>query len=218
MNWLTSFLRIGFGLVFLAAGVSKIAHPVDFAQIIFNYQMVPDLLVNPMALLLPWVEVVCGAALVTNCLVRGAASILSVLLLLFLGALWFNISRGLDVNCGCFSVDPLAKGNLLQSAVRDTILFAVGLVVLWRAFADVARQQASAQLWRELRTPRASRKNAGGLPGDIPAQPVSASVQPIVQNGTLVVGRDAQAEASSVNEELVSPVRLPGEEDSSLPR
>ncbi|MBU1003293.1 MAG: DoxX family membrane protein [Proteobacteria bacterium] len=208
MNWLTALLRIGFGLVFIAAGVGKIAHPAAFAQIIYNYQMVPDLLVNPMAMILPWVEVVCGMALVTNCLVRGAAFILSVLLLIFLGALWFNISRGLDVGCGCFSVDPQAKGNLLHYAVRDTILFAVGLVVLWRAFADVASRQASARLWHELATPRTLRKKAGDLRGDAPARPV-------IEDGTLLVGPATQAEAPSGNEGLVSPVPLPGEKQDN---
>ncbi|BBD07934.1 MauE/DoxX family redox-associated membrane protein [Desulfovibrio ferrophilus] len=205
MTWLTAILRIGFGLVFMAAGVSKIIHPVDFSQVIYNYQMVPDLLVNPMAIILPWVEVVCGAALVTNCFARGASFILSFLLLIFLGALWFNISRGLDVGCGCFTADPQAKGNLMHSAIRDTILFSVGLIVLWRAFVDAASQQASARFWRELKAPPVSRKKSNDLLDYVPPEPT-------IRNGTLVVGMAAQSAQPDIGSDIISPVPLPGDD------
>lgn len=201
MNVLINWMRIGFGLVFVAAGVGKILYPADFAQIIYNYQMVPEMFVNPMAIILPWVELVCGVALATDCFKRGAATILSVLLLIFLGALWFNVSRGLDVSCGCFTVDPEAKGNLMQAAVRDTVLFAVGLVVLWRAFADAAARRASEKLWRQIKglpDPEERRKKAWEARLARKAKKAGkkkgkdildyAPPEPTVQDGTLVVG------------------------------
>ncbi len=39
---------------------------MEFAAIVANYQLLPDALVNPVARVLPWVEVVCGAALVAG--------------------------------------------------------------------------------------------------------------------------------------------------------
>ncbi|WP_461211112.1 MauE/DoxX family redox-associated membrane protein [Desulfocurvus sp. DL9XJH121] len=136
MNFVSALFRMAFGLMFVAASVSKILYPAEFALVVVNYQILPDMLVNPLALALPWVELVCGLALLTNCFARGAAAILNLLLLVFLGVLWFNVSRGLDVACGCFTVRPEAQGDMIQSAVRDTALLAVGLVVLWRSFAE----------------------------------------------------------------------------------
>ena len=182
MTCLFALLRVAFGLVFLVASVSKLAHPAEFAQIIVNYQLLPDMLVNPLALYLPWLELVCGAALVTNTFVRGASAVLNFLLLVFLGTLWFNVSRGLDISCGCFTVNPQAQGGMIDSAVRDTAIFALGLVVMVRAFLDARHRRWSAALWRDLKSPRLRRGRAG-LAVDVPA--------PTVKDGVLIVGMAA---------------------------
>lgn len=182
MTWLFALLRVVFGLVFIAASVGKLLHPAEFAQIIVNYQLLPDMLVNPLALYLPWLELVCGAALVTNTFVRGASAVLNFLLLVFLATLWFNVSRGLDISCGCFTVNPQAQGGMIDSAVRDTAFFALGLVVMVRAFLDARRRNSSAALWRDLRSPR-PRRGRAGLAVDVPA--------PTVKDGVLIVGMAA---------------------------
>jgi len=42
--------------IFLYASIDKIAHPAAFAKDIYNYQILPDALINLTALLLPWLE------------------------------------------------------------------------------------------------------------------------------------------------------------------
>ena len=195
MTWFFALLRVAFGLVFIVASVSKLSHPAEFAQIIVNYQLLPDMLVNPLALYLPWLELVCGTALVTNTFVRGASAVLNFLLLVFLGTLWFNVSRGLDISCGCFTVNPQAQGGMIDSAVRDTAIFALGLVVMVRAFLDARRRRWSAALWRDFKSPRPRRARAG-LAVDVPA--------PTVKDDVLIVGM-AAGEGARADEASTEP-------------
>ena len=52
--------RILLGLIFLAAALPKIADPPGFAKAIWAYGLFPPWSINPLALLLPWLELVCG--------------------------------------------------------------------------------------------------------------------------------------------------------------
>ena len=38
--------RLVLGLIFIYASVDKIYHPAEFAQVISNYQILPDALIN----------------------------------------------------------------------------------------------------------------------------------------------------------------------------
>lgn len=168
MQFVFSLLRIGFGLLFIAASVDKIMHPALFAQMVANYQILPEVLVNPVALLVPWLELVCGAALVCNAFSRGAALVLNILLAVFLAALWFNVSRGLSVACGCFTVSTEVTGSMRESAIRDSLLLPWGLIVLWRAFAEAA----------------ACRKKCAGQGLQSPEDDTAPADEPVAQQDT----------------------------------
>jgi uncharacterized membrane protein YphA (DoxX/SURF4 family) len=131
MNLLLALARIAFGLIFVWAAVDKIANPEAFAEIIYNYQIVPEPLINPAALALPWVEVVCGLALVAGVWAKGAVSILLGLMAVFMAALGYNLARGLEVACGCFSTGPESGGSMLQDLLRDAGILALGLLAAW---------------------------------------------------------------------------------------
>lgn len=147
------FSRI-LGVLFILASVDKILHPEFFAQVIVNYQVIPVALVNPIAIVLPWLELVCGIALLFRAFRRGAALIVVLMLLTFIGLMWFNVARGLDVSCGCFSVRPDAKGDMIHSVWRDTVLLLMAVVVLWRGFVEQAEAKALALLMEDIRTGR----------------------------------------------------------------
>lgn len=116
--------RIVLGLVFLFAAYEKILDPLDFAQTVFNYQILPSWAVNAVALGLPWLEGLIGVCLVAGFFLPGALSLGTGLLGVFLAALVFNMLRGLDVDCGCFgSGGPSGWASMKLSAVRDAVLF-----------------------------------------------------------------------------------------------
>jgi uncharacterized membrane protein YphA (DoxX/SURF4 family) len=141
MRLIETAARMLLGAVFIYAGWGKILDPAAFAVIIGNYQILPPALIHPAALLLPWLEMVCGICLIVGRLVRGSALIVVFLMAAFMGALAFSAAQGLDVQCGCFSNDPAASSNLLLNLLRDLILLGVALAVLLRSgrWADPVR-------------------------------------------------------------------------------
>jgi len=123
-------VRSCLGIVFLWASWDKIAHPDEFAAIIINYDILPAAAVNMTALVLPWIELICGLLLLTGRLVPGAALTIDTLLIVFILATAFNLYRGLDINCGCFSVAPGAGNETIFNLVRDSLLLAAGIWLL----------------------------------------------------------------------------------------
>ena len=90
------------GLIFAAASLHKIAQPLQFAHIIENYRILPGLLVNPAAIVLPWIELTCGLLLICGIVREASASVLFFLSGIFILAVGFNLVRGIDFDCGCF--------------------------------------------------------------------------------------------------------------------
>lgn len=124
-------IRIALGIVFLWASLGKIRDPLGFAQIIQNYQILPNVLVNPVAILLPWVEAICGLSLILGFFVRGSSLIVNLLMLSFITAFLLNVFRGIDVSCGCFSVSVKQTSTSLLVIVRDTVFLIAGLWVFY---------------------------------------------------------------------------------------
>ncbi len=108
----------------------KSQDPAGFAQATYNYRILSGQLINPMAILLPWVEIVMGIALLLGCWVPGASLLAVVLLGIFAMALCINLARGLDVDCGCFSTLQSGSGNTLWYFLRDILLLSLAFHVL----------------------------------------------------------------------------------------
>ncbi|MEW5902214.1 MAG: MauE/DoxX family redox-associated membrane protein [Acidobacteriota bacterium] len=120
-KWLLLGFRLVVGAVFVWAGILKIAGPLDFAQNIENYRFFPRGLVFPIALILPWIEVVSGAFLIVGFFKRSAALLLALLLAGFIGLVGLALLRGIDTSCGCF-------GSFSRKADLNLILADVGLL------------------------------------------------------------------------------------------
>ncbi len=131
-----TLIRFVLGQIFILAAFNKIIDPAAFADVVANYQVLPGYLVAPVALFLPWVEMICGLALVANKLTRGAALILFLLLTTFLAMLIYNMIRGLDISCGCFVTDPDAEPHTLLAMLRDSLFWIMSVTVLIGAVSD----------------------------------------------------------------------------------
>jgi Methylamine utilisation protein MauE. len=88
--------------IFIYAGVLKVLDPVQFANDIDNYKILPWPISVALAFYLPWLEIFCGLALVVRFLYRGALSILTASIVVFTLATVAAKVRGLDITCGCF--------------------------------------------------------------------------------------------------------------------
>lgn len=90
------------GGVLLGAALPKLLDPPGFAQALHGFSLLPEAFLNPMALVLPWLEALLGLALVAGLARRSAAWIALVLMLAFSGALGWNLAHGRAIDCGCF--------------------------------------------------------------------------------------------------------------------
>ena len=88
--------------IFIYAGVLKALDPVQLAHDIDHYKILPWSIGVGLAFYLPWLEIFCGLALIFRLFYRGALSILTVLVVVFLVATVGAKVRGLDITCGCF--------------------------------------------------------------------------------------------------------------------
>jgi putative oxidoreductase len=129
--WLTARARIGLGLLFIAAALPKIVDPPSFAHMIYNYRIVPGALINAMALVLPWAELLAGIALVLGIWPRSATALVGAMLAVFIVAISINLARGHAIDCGCFDVRDAGKTvaqrlfDMKADVVRD-----LGMMVL----------------------------------------------------------------------------------------
>jgi uncharacterized membrane protein YphA (DoxX/SURF4 family) len=126
--------RVILGGVFVYASVGKIADPHAFALTLFNYQLLPAELVNLSAIILPWVEMLCGVLLILGVQPLPAATVLNALLIVFAVAIGYNLARGLDFHCGCFSTSPEARSAGMVTLARDLILLIPGAICLVEAY------------------------------------------------------------------------------------
>ena len=90
------------GGVFIYAGVIKALDPIVFANDIDNYKILPWAIGVRLAFYLPWLEILCGLALIARRLYLGGLSILTALISVFIVATVAAKVRGLDITCGCF--------------------------------------------------------------------------------------------------------------------
>ncbi len=117
--------RIGLGVLFVYASLDKIWNPGLFAKNIANYRILPLPLLHITAIILPWLELLCGLALIINRFKRTANILIGSMLLFFTLAIFSAMARGLDINCGCFDqksdVVNLSSVKILENLGMLTI-------------------------------------------------------------------------------------------------
>ena len=125
--------RLILGVIFIYASYDKILHPKAFAEIVYNYQILPGGLINVTAIFLPWLEMLMGVFLIAGFWMPGTVVWCNILLVVYIGVLWFNLARGIDVNCGCFST---SKGSSIsiETILWDAAFLALSVYLLFFVF------------------------------------------------------------------------------------
>jgi len=113
-KYLLLIIRLFLGFVFIYAAVTKISEPEGFSQAIYNYKLLPLFLVNILAIILPWIELITGVLLIFGISVKENSAILNGLLIIFIIAIVISLFRGLDINCGCFGTVDGSKVGLIK--------------------------------------------------------------------------------------------------------
>jgi cytochrome bd-type quinol oxidase subunit 2 len=94
---------------------------------VYGYNLFPEVLINLIAIFLPFVELISGLSLLIGIYPRSAALIINGLLLAFILILTINIIRGHEFDCGCFSAEKAGSPKMM--VVRDVIYLIMGLQV-----------------------------------------------------------------------------------------
>jgi len=130
--WLELAVRWFIGGLFVFASYHKILDPAHFAKIIYGYYLFPDVSINLMAIVLPYVELFTGMALILGIYPRSAALIINLMLLGFIIAIGINLIRGHQFDCGCFSFDEQGYGSSAGGLLlRDILYFVLGIHLLF---------------------------------------------------------------------------------------
>ena len=127
---LTLLVRVTLGVVFVYASFYKILEPAEFAKSICYYHMVPGKLINLMALILPWLELIVGLGLIFGFYYRGSVLLVNLMIVMFIVALASAIDRGLNIKCGCFEAGGAATTTAENRLYQDLLLL-VGGIQLW---------------------------------------------------------------------------------------
>jgi len=122
VNWVATIASVLLGVAFLVAGASKVAAGTAWPEQARGLGAPP--IVIPV---LPWIEIVVGAILVTQVGRAPAAGVAVVLLVAFTGLVGFQLARGRRPPCarfGAWSAKPIGPGTVW----RNVALIVLALV------------------------------------------------------------------------------------------
>lgn len=120
---------LGMGLIFLLSAWGKLQDPLSFALALDQFQILPDFLINPTAVFLPWIELVLALALwFVPSLRKDALLLCGLLMLTFTAALLVSLVQGKEVICGCFGtyIGPVTWWEIIRNIAFLTLI-ALGL-------------------------------------------------------------------------------------------
>lgn len=138
-----SVVRWILAILLVWAALSKIANLNEFHAGLAAYQLpLPDALVRLTAIVLPWLELLCGMLLFVGGLRRAALAWAIVLFAVFVIATGQAWARGLDISCGCFKLDFLSENSrrMFESvgfALFRALLLLTGAIYVWRGWSRV---------------------------------------------------------------------------------
>lgn len=130
-------IRVVIGGMFLWMGYKKVLEPVEFLKLIRLYRMVPEepaVYLNLIAVVLPWLEVVAGTALILGVFIRGAGLLIAGMLAVFTPVILIRALQMMSAesipftqvafDCGCGSGVVVIWKKLLS----NTGLFILSLI------------------------------------------------------------------------------------------
>lgn len=131
-RWVMSWLRVFFGVLFLAAAWPKFTDPEGFAMMVAQYQMLPEFAVNAFSVWLPALEIVAGLSILLLPWERASTALIGLLMGMFIVALGQALARDLGIACGCFDIKGATDaGETWFALLRDVVLL-VPIAWMWR--------------------------------------------------------------------------------------
>jgi putative oxidoreductase len=121
--------------VFIYAGIDKIRDPLQFADSIAAFAILPAVLINLLAMGLPPFEIASGLLLIGPWTRRVGSLAVAVILVVFMIALSSALLRGLTLDCGCFGVGAPSRPRMWLELALDAVLLSGALFVYLRSIS-----------------------------------------------------------------------------------
>jgi hypothetical protein len=132
-NYVVLAVSLAVAAVFIYAAIDKIRNPLQFADSIAAFAILPALLINLLALGLPPFEMATGLLLLARRTRRVGALAVAFLSVVFFAALASALLRGLTLDCGCFGVGAPSRPRMWLELGLDALLFSGALFVYSRS-------------------------------------------------------------------------------------
>jgi uncharacterized membrane protein YphA (DoxX/SURF4 family) len=151
--YLSLLARLLLGGVLLVAGGLKVTKPTDSANAVAAYKLLPTNLAHLLGYALPWLEVAIALLLIIGIMVRPAAIVGGLIMVIFIGAIASAWARGLIIDCGCFGgggeLDPSLASQVHRTyfieIMRDLGLALCGLYLYFFPYGKLSFEKAAVE-------------------------------------------------------------------------
>lgn len=116
------------GAILVAAGALKVGQAAALAAAIAGFRLLPATIVGPLAIALPYFELLVGAYLVVGLSTRVAAGVAAVQFALYAAAIASAVLRHIPANCGCFGPGDSAVSDWPHVAFDGCLAVAAAFV------------------------------------------------------------------------------------------
>ena len=107
-------------------------NPQEFADTVAAFKVLPVTTVNLFAIVLPWIELICGISLFIDQFEVSAAMLISAMNLIFMAAAASAMARGLSIECGCFTLSSAHSKVGWMLLARDAVLILLCIPLILR--------------------------------------------------------------------------------------
>ena len=132
MNAAVFVVRVLLGALLLVTGALKVGHAADLAAAIAGFRLLPPAVIGPLALALPFFELLLGAYLAAGLFTRASAIVAAAQFVIYAAAIASAVLRHIPANCGCFGPHDAAVADWPHVAF-DLALALASALVAYRA-------------------------------------------------------------------------------------
>jgi len=148
---ITVLARLVLGGVLLVAGGLKVLKPTESANAVAAYKILPTNVAHLTGYALPWLEVALALLLIFGFMVRPAAVLSGLIMVVFIGAIASVWARGMLIDCGCFGgggeIDPSLAAEVRRTyfieIMRDLGLALSALYLYFFPYGKLSVEKAA---------------------------------------------------------------------------
>jgi len=118
-EYLALILRVFVGYYFIYASMSKIPYPAQFAELLAAYRIFPFPIVNILAVVVPWMELVTGLFIIIGLRNKASAIIIIFSYIAFNVVVGLNVIVDSPITCGCYDTvgEPVSWMKVLKNTI-----------------------------------------------------------------------------------------------------